>query len=101
MLRHDAPEYYYHTRVKRGPSGLHDTWLTLGGEAFDQHRVPQNETLSLSLIGTNGQLPRRALQSTLLDTVVKSTTSRLGAQSPARRRCRVIHRIATVFTGGY
>ncbi|EPJ5853577.1 type VI secretion system baseplate subunit TssF [Klebsiella aerogenes] len=77
MLRHDAPEYYYHTRVKRGPSGLHDTWLTLGGEAFDQHRVPQNETLSLSLIGTNGQLPRRALQSTLLDTVVKSTTSRL------------------------
>ena len=25
MLRHDAPEYYYHTRVKRGPSGLHDT----------------------------------------------------------------------------
>lgn len=25
MLRHDAPERYYHTRVKRGPSGLHDT----------------------------------------------------------------------------
>lgn len=25
MLRHDSPERYYHTRVKRGPSGLHDT----------------------------------------------------------------------------
>lgn len=74
--------------------------LTLGGEAFDQHRVPQNETLSLSLIGTNGQLPRRALQSTLLDTVVKSTTSRLGCAISARRRCRVIHRIGIVFTGG-
>jgi type VI secretion system protein ImpG len=30
MLRHDAPERYYHTRVKRGPSGLHDSWLILG-----------------------------------------------------------------------
>ncbi|HAT1684238.1 TPA: type VI secretion system baseplate subunit TssF [Klebsiella oxytoca] len=77
MLRHDAPEYYYHTRVKRGPSGLHDTWLTLGGEAFDNHTVPENERLSLSLTGTNGQLPRRALQSTLLDTVVKSTATRI------------------------
>ena len=77
MLRHDAPEYYYHTRVKRGPSGLHDTWLILGGEAFDSHTVPENEKLSLSLTGTNGQLPRRALQSTLLDTVVKSTASRI------------------------
>ncbi|HCQ8417097.1 TPA: type VI secretion system baseplate subunit TssF [Klebsiella michiganensis] len=77
MLRHDAPEYYYHTRVKSGPSGLHDTWLTLGGEAFDNHTVPENEKLSLSLTGTNGQLPRRALQSTLLDTVVKSTTARI------------------------
>ncbi|MIE71817.1 type VI secretion system baseplate subunit TssF [Salmonella enterica subsp. diarizonae] len=77
MLRHDAPEYYYHTRVKRGPSGLHDTWLTLGGEAFDNHTVPENESLSLSLTGTNGQLPRRALQSTLLDTVVKSTAARI------------------------
>ena len=77
MLRHDAPECYYHTRVKRGPSGLHDTWLTLGGEAFDNHTVPDDEKLSLSLTGTNGQLPRRALQSTLLDTVVKSTASRI------------------------
>ncbi|WP_238084556.1 type VI secretion system baseplate subunit TssF [Pseudescherichia vulneris] len=77
MLRHDAPEYYYHTRVKRGASGLHDTWLILGGEAFDNHTVPEDEKLSLSLTGTNGQLPRRALQSTLLDTVVKSTTSRI------------------------
>lgn len=30
MLRHNAPERYYHTRVKRGVAGLHDTWLILG-----------------------------------------------------------------------
>lgn len=30
MLRHNAPERYFHTRVKRGVTGLHDTWLILG-----------------------------------------------------------------------
>ncbi|MBK4714187.1 MULTISPECIES: type VI secretion system baseplate subunit TssF [Tenebrionibacter/Tenebrionicola group] len=75
MLRHDAPEYYWHTRVRRGPSGLHDTWLILGGGAFEGDRVAQGESLSLTLTGTNGQLPRRALQSTVLDTVVKSTAA--------------------------
>ena len=74
MMRHDAPEYYYHTRVRRGPSGLHNTWLILGGEAFDNHTVPPDESLSLTLTGTNGQLPRRALQSTVLDTTVKTTS---------------------------
>ena len=77
MMRHDAPEYYYHTRVRRGPSGLHNTWLILGGEAFDTHTVPEDESLSLTLTGTNGQLPRRALQSTLLDTVMKTTSASL------------------------
>ncbi|PKH18542.1 type VI secretion system baseplate subunit TssF [Enterobacterales bacterium CwR94] len=83
MLRHEAPEHYYHTRVRRGPSGLHDTWLILGGEAFDNHSVPANESLSVSVTGTNGQLPRRALQSTLLDTAVKSTA----AQVQVRNLC--------------
>ncbi|MBK0002234.1 type VI secretion system baseplate subunit TssF [Erwinia sp. S38] len=81
MMRHDAPEYYYHTRVRRGPSGLHSTWLILGGEAFDRHTVPENESLSLTLTGTNGQLPRRALQSTLLDTVMKSTSVSIGVRN--------------------
>ncbi|MBK0035368.1 type VI secretion system baseplate subunit TssF [Erwinia sp. S43] len=81
MMRHEAPEYYYHTRVRRGPSGLHSTWLILGGEAFDRHTVPENESLSLTLTGTNGQLPRRALQSTLLDTVMKSTSVSIGVRN--------------------
>ncbi|MCZ5975442.1 type VI secretion system baseplate subunit TssF, partial [Escherichia coli] len=44
MLRHDAPERYYHTRVKRGPSGLHDTWLILGGDAFHPPASGQYQT---------------------------------------------------------
>jgi type VI secretion system protein ImpG len=81
MMRHEAPEYYYHTRVRRGPSGLHNTWLILGGEAFDNHTVPENESLSLTLTGTNGQLPRRALQSTVLDTVMKTTSASIAVRN--------------------
>jgi len=72
MLRDEAPERYFHTRLKRGPNGLHDTWLILGGEGADQDRLTRQQSLSLRLTGTNGQLPRKALQSTLLDTPVQS-----------------------------
>lgn len=77
MLRDEAPERYFHTRLRQGANGLHDTWLILGGEGFDQDRLFQREGLSLRLTGTNGQLPRKALQSTLLDTVAQSAQSRL------------------------
>lgn len=79
MLRDDAPERYFHTRLKRSANGLHDTWLILGGEGFDQQRLASGamESLSLSLTGTNGQLPRKALQSTLLDTAVHSSKVKL------------------------
>ncbi|HCM4479630.1 TPA: type VI secretion system baseplate subunit TssF [Salmonella enterica subsp. enterica serovar Java] len=73
MMRHDAPERYFHTRVKRGPSGLYDTWLILGGKSFELEQQSQApESLSIRITGTNGQLPRRSLQSTLLDRVVKA-----------------------------
>ena len=70
MLRDEAPERYFHTRLKRAANGLYDTWLILGGEAADADRLTQRTGLSLRLTGTNGQLPRKALQSTLLDTPV-------------------------------
>ena len=72
MLRDEAPERYFHTRLKRGANGLHDTWLVLGGEGFDNDQLQVSQSLSLRLTGTHGQLPRKALQSTLLDTVVQS-----------------------------
>ncbi len=77
MLRDEAPERYFHTRLKRGANGLHDTWLILGGEGFDQDALDQDKSLSLRLTGTNGQLPRKALQSTLLDTLVQSSLTGL------------------------
>lgn len=67
MQRRHAPERYYHTRVKRGVTGLHDTWLILGGQQWEVDRQFTRETISLKITGTNGQLPRKALQSTLLD----------------------------------
>lgn len=67
MMRRHAPPRYYHTRVKRGVTGLHDTWLILGGMQLEEDKAVERETVSLQITGTNGQLPRRALQSTLLD----------------------------------
>ena len=80
MMRHDAADYYYHTRVRRGPPGC-TTRLIVGGEAFDNHTVPEDESLSLTLTGTNGQLPRRALQSTVLDTVMKTTSASIAVRN--------------------
>ena len=81
MLRHTAPERYYHTRVRRGPSGLHDTWLILGGDAFESEKQQPGETLSLRITGTNGQLPRKALRSTLLDSALQTTQVPLKVQN--------------------
>lgn len=73
MMRHDAPERYYHTRVKRGASGLYDTWLILGGRSFELDQLSEKPgSLSMQITGTNGQLPRKALESTLLDRVMKA-----------------------------
>ncbi|GLK89274.1 type VI secretion system baseplate subunit TssF [Pseudomonas turukhanskensis] len=73
MLRDDAPERYFHTRLKRAGNGLLDTWLILGGEGYEQDCLGTQQSLSLRLTGTNGQLPRKALQSTLLDTMAQAT----------------------------
>ena len=67
MLRRESPPRYYHTRVRRGVTGLYDTWLILGGHQWEADKTFERETVSLRITGTNGQLPRRALQSTLLD----------------------------------
>lgn len=69
MLRHTAPERYYHTRVRKGPNGLHDTWLVLGGKVWDRNEQLQSETLSLRVTGTNGMLPRKALRNARINQV--------------------------------
>lgn len=62
MLRHEMPERYFHTRVQRGPSGRFDTWVILGGHAWEHQNTLPKETLSLSVTGTNGMLPRKNLR---------------------------------------
>ncbi|KAB0640294.1 type VI secretion protein ImpG [Burkholderia stagnalis] len=62
MLRHEMPERYFHSRMRRGPSGRFDTWVVLGGHAWEQQATLPKETLSLSVTGTNGMLPRKALR---------------------------------------
>lgn len=77
MLRDESPERYFHTRLKRSAKGLYDTWLILGGDGFVKDQLHSGERLSLRLTGTHGLLPRKALQSTLLDTLVTSTQTGL------------------------
>lgn len=81
MLRDEAPERYFHPRLKLAANGLHDTWLVLGGEGFELDRLQPGESLSLELIGTHGQLPRKALQSTLLDCVPEAAKSNFTARN--------------------
>lgn len=81
MLRQNAPERYYHTRVKRGVTGMHDTWLILGGQQWEAERMMDRETVSLRITGTNGQLPRRALASTLLDRCEQTLQTRVDVRN--------------------
>ena len=61
MLRHEAPERYFHGRVRLGVSGLHETWVILGGHAWETLETLPEESLSLRVTGTNGMLPRKGL----------------------------------------
>lgn len=75
MLRHDAPERYYHTRVRKGASGLHDTWLILGGKIWDKNEELEVETLSLRITGTNGMLPRKVLRNARINELCNAQNS--------------------------
>jgi type VI secretion system VasI/ImpG family protein len=73
MLRHEAPERYFHTRVRQGVTGLHDTWIILGGHAWETMENLPNENLSLRVTGTNGMLPRKGLREANIDELGEST----------------------------
>ncbi|STT06139.1 type VI secretion protein [Klebsiella pneumoniae] len=59
------------------------------GRRIRYRRLLEDETLSLSLTGTNGQLPRKALQSTVLDTPSTPRSIHCGCATCARRRSPV------------
>ncbi|GKX56745.1 type VI secretion protein ImpG [Leminorella grimontii] len=81
MLRHDAPERYYHTRVRLGASGLHDTWLILGGQVWEREEEVYDETLSLRVTGTNGMLPRKALRNASINQITHAQTGVMGVRN--------------------
>ncbi|OAJ55194.1 type VI secretion system baseplate subunit TssF [Paraburkholderia ginsengiterrae] len=73
MLRHEAPERYFHTRVRQGVTGLHDTWLIFGGHAWENIEDLPEESLSLQVTGTNGLLPRKGLREASINELGEST----------------------------
>jgi type VI secretion system protein ImpG len=73
MLRHEAPERYFHTRVRQGVTGLHDTWVILGGHAWESMEDLPAENLSLRVTGTNGMLPRKGLREANINELGEST----------------------------
>lgn len=76
-VRNDAPERYFHTRLKCAPGGSHDTWLILGGDGFEQDRSNPAQRLTLQLTGTNGHVPRMVLAETVLDQPARSSRRKL------------------------
>ncbi|ECA1950240.1 type VI secretion system baseplate subunit TssF [Salmonella enterica subsp. enterica serovar Virchow] len=66
MLQYESlwPDRYFHTRIWRGVSGLHETLLMLGGRAHEQQ---PGVKLLLDLTCSNGAFPRMALQQALFD----------------------------------
>ncbi|SAL76421.1 type VI secretion protein [Caballeronia terrestris] len=72
MLRHEAPERYFHTRVRQGVKGLFDAWIILGGHAWESMQDLPEETLSLRVTGTNGMLPRKGLREASIVDLVES-----------------------------
>ncbi len=73
MLRHEAPERYFHARVRPGMAGLHETWVILGGHAWETRETLPEESLSLRVTGTNGMLPRKGLREANLSELAEST----------------------------
>jgi type VI secretion system protein ImpG len=81
MLRHEAPERYFHTRVRPGMDGLHETWLILGGHAWETMQSLPEESLSLRVTGTNGMLPRKGLREARIDELAASTPNVAGVKN--------------------
>ncbi|MCS6037461.1 type VI secretion system baseplate subunit TssF [Klebsiella pneumoniae subsp. pneumoniae] len=100
MMRRHAPERYYHTRVKRGVTGMHDTWLILGGQQWEADRELARETVSLRITGTNGRCRAGRYRARCWIAVSRYQPRRLPSAISVGPRCRPIPRRKTATTGG-
>ncbi|WP_075583459.1 type VI secretion system baseplate subunit TssF [Caballeronia sordidicola] len=66
MLRHEAPERYFHTRNVLGPSGTREMWLALGGLAWDVPGSVPDDHITARVLANNGTLPRMELREAAL-----------------------------------
>lgn len=81
MLRHEAPERYFHTRVRQAANGAHETWVILGGHAWETMTKLPQESLSLQVTGTNGLLPGKRLREASLNELGASTPNVAGVRN--------------------
>lgn len=81
MLRHEAPERYFHARVRPGVSGLHETWVILGGHAWETMDTLPEESVSLRVTGTNGMLPRKGLREASISELAASPPNVTGVHN--------------------
>ncbi|VDA52108.1 hypothetical protein BANRA_00028 [Klebsiella pneumoniae] len=97
-MRHDAADYYSYPGAP-WPSGLYNTGLSSAEKPLII--IPYRKMKAcLTLTGTNGQLPRRALQSTVLDTVMKTTSASIAVRNLCAPTLPCYPPPRTVFTGG-
>lgn len=72
---------FYHAKSRPGAVGLRETWMAIGGHAWERQDGSDElpcETLSVSATGTHGMLPRKALREARIveaDTVVAGLDS--------------------------
>ncbi|MGV7243494.1 type VI secretion system baseplate subunit TssF [Caballeronia sp. M23-90] len=66
MLRHEAPERYFHTRNVLGASGAREMWLRLGGLAWDVPGSVPDDHITARVLANNGMLPRTELLEAML-----------------------------------
>ncbi|WP_250463377.1 type VI secretion system baseplate subunit TssF [Caballeronia sp. GAFFF2] len=81
MMRHESPERYFHTRVRPGMDGLHETWLIFGGNAWESMEDLPEESVSLRVTGTNGLLPRKGLREARIDEMVGGAAELVGVRN--------------------
>lgn len=83
MLQYEDswPERYFHTRIWRGVSGLHETLLMLGGKSGEKDLQEENATLFMNITCTNGNYPRMALDAAVFDGITTTGNQTLKCQT--------------------
>ncbi len=100
MMRRHAPERYYHTRVKRGVTGMHDTWLILGGQQWEADRELARETVSCASPALTASCRAGRYRARCWIAVSRYQPRRLPSAISVNPRCRPIPRRKTATTGG-